>query len=96
MGGDSYVQEFHWSEFNSGSFKTNENYDHIKYFNQTYAVTKKVRNVKDVFMSCKKEDSGNMCVMMRLAANYPILFKDWFSYDPNEAAELPSIGSQSP
>ena len=79
-----FAQEFQYKMFHSSLFKSNENYAHIKYYNQTYAVTKKVRNVKDVFMSCKGETSGNMCVIMRLAANYPILFKDWFSYDPNE------------
>lgn len=54
-------------------------------------MTKTVRNVKDVFMSCKGESSETICVLMRLASNYPLLFLDWFAYDPNADYEQPSI-----
>ena len=57
-------------------------------------MTKTVRNVKDMFSACREESNPSICVIMRLAANYPILFQDWFAYDPNAEYELPTIGGR--
>lgn len=80
--------EFQWKYFGSADYTANQNYEHIVYNNESYYETGSVFNVRDVVLSC----DSTWCVIYHLAANYPILWKDWFSYDPDSAIALPDLG----